>query len=234
MFARLLAHPGVRQELELRSTFGFLAFHGGSLERFTDRIAAAAAREAGASYYGVVQPPEFRWHIPSSRVDPASSDELAAFLDHVDVAVAVHGFGRAGLFTSLLVGGGNRALARHVGDGLRRHLGHYDVVDDLDAVPADLRGLHPDNPVNRPADGGVQLELPPRVRGMGPYWHDWERGDNPHRDALVAALSEAASTWPIRERSSARRIDVESPQGPVLPVSDEPLCATADGAPASR
>ena len=27
-----------------------------------------------------------------------------------------------------------------------------------------LRGVHPDNPVNRVRDGGVQIELPPRVR----------------------------------------------------------------------
>ena len=41
------------------------------------------------------------------------------------------------------------------------------------AIPRELRGLHPDNPVNVPPDGGVQLELPPRVRGLGPRWADW-------------------------------------------------------------
>jgi phage replication-related protein YjqB (UPF0714/DUF867 family) len=214
MFARLLSHPGVRQQVELRSSFGFLAFHGGSLERFTDDIAEAAAREAGASYYGVIQPAEFRWHIPSNRVDPAVSPELAAFLEHVRVAVAIHGFGRADLFTSLLLGGSNRSLARHVGDHLRSRLGHYDIVDDLERVPSDLRGLHPDNPVNRPPEGGVQLELPPRVRGMGPYWHGWRAPTNPHRSALVAALAAAATTWSGDDRNEDaprdRRIDVES------------------------
>ena len=200
MFARLLAHPGVREELVLRSRFGFLAFHGGSLERFTDEVAFAAAERSSASYYAVVQPPEFRWHIPSNRVDPACSSALAAFLAHVDVAVAVHGFGRAGLFTTLLLGGRNRQLAGHVGGHLRSHLGHYRIVDHLDDVPADLRGLHPDNPVNRPRAGGVQLELPPRVRGMGPYWHDWPGGTTPHTDALVEALADAASSWPPSAR----------------------------------
>ena len=65
MFARLLSHPEVREDCELRSPFGFLAFHGGSLERVTDEIAADAARAAGASYYGLVMPPSFRWHVPS-------------------------------------------------------------------------------------------------------------------------------------------------------------------------
>ena len=39
MLAELLAHDGVEEHLELRSTIGFLALHGGSLERETDCIA---------------------------------------------------------------------------------------------------------------------------------------------------------------------------------------------------
>jgi phage replication-related protein YjqB (UPF0714/DUF867 family) len=197
MFARLLSHPGVVERLVLDGRFGFLAFHGGSLERGTDEIARRAAAAAGASYYAVVMPPEFRWHIPSKRVDPAQSDRLAAFLDHVEVAVAVHGYGRAGLFTTILLGGTHRPLADHLAGELLRRLGHYEIRHDLDAIPTDLRGLHPDNPVNRPPSGGVQLELPPRVRGMGPYWHGWPRDEpNPHTDALVDALAHAARTWP--------------------------------------
>lgn len=196
MFARLLSHPGVREELELRSQVGFLAFHGGSLERGTDEVAAAAAALAGASYYGVVQPAEFRWHIPSSRVDPACSAQLTAFLDHVEVAIAIHGYGRMPLFTTILLGGRNRDLAAHVGSALRSRLGHYDVVDDLDAVPADLRGLHADNPVNRARHAGTQIELPPRVRGFGPFWQGRPRQGNPHTAALVEALATAACTWP--------------------------------------
>lgn len=198
MFARLLSHPGVVEQLELRSRFGFLAFHGGSLERGTDEIAAAAAAAAGASYYAVIQPPEFRWHLPSKRVDPACSASLRAFLDHVEVAIAVHGYGRAGMFTTILLGGRNRDLAAHVGRTLRTEVGHYEVRDELDAIPGDLRGLHEDNPVNRPAFGGVQIELPPRVRGMGPYWQGWPRAQaNPHTEALVGALAHAARTWPL-------------------------------------
>ncbi|MPY92264.1 MAG: hypothetical protein GEV08_04105 [Acidimicrobiia bacterium] len=202
MFARLLSHPGVREELELRSRVGFLAFHGGSLERGTDEVAAEAARLAGASYYGVLQPPEFRWHIPSSRVDPAHSERLAAFLDHVEVAIAIHGYGRMPLFTTILLGGRNRALAGHVAAALAGALGHYELVTDLDAVPADLRGLHPDNPVNRPAGAGAQIELPPRVRGFGPFWQGVHRQGNPHTLALVEGLARAAATWPTARLTS--------------------------------
>lgn len=196
MFARLLSHPGVIEQLELRGPFGFLAFHGGSLERGTDRIAAAAAERAGASYYGVLQPPEFRWHIPSKRVDPACSAKLRSFLEHVEAVIAVHGYGRAGMFTTILLGGGNRALATTTAAVLRERVGHYEVRDELDAIPGDLRGLHADNPVNRARQGGVQVELPPRVRGMGPYWQGWPaQRPNPHTEALIEALAAVAAAW---------------------------------------
>jgi phage replication-related protein YjqB (UPF0714/DUF867 family) len=173
-----------------------MAFHGGSLERETEVIALAAAERAGASAYALVMPPEFRWHIPSNRVDPAQSPALAAFIDHVEVAVAVYGYGRGGMFTTMLLGGQHRDLAHHLGAALRRRLGHYRVLDELDEIPADLRGLHDLNPVNRPRGGGVQLELPPRVRGMGPFWAGWDRRrPNPHTAALIDTLAEAATTW---------------------------------------
>ena len=197
-FAELLAFPGVEEELALRSRFGFLAFHGGSLEEHTDVIASRAAEAAGASLYAVRQPPDLRWHLPSRLVRPEESQALADFLDHVDVAVAVHGYGRHQLWTTLLLGGQNRALASHVGSHLRRSLPEYSVVDDLESVPAELRGVHPDNPVNRCRAGGtgVQLELPPRVRGMGPFWASQPAGEPvPHTEALVDGLAAAAAAW---------------------------------------
>jgi phage replication-related protein YjqB (UPF0714/DUF867 family) len=194
MFAELLGSTGVTEVCELRSPFGFMAFHGGSLERETDTVATMAAAAAGASVYAVLQPPDLRWHIPSQLVDPAASPALAAFLDHVDVVVAVHGYGREGWWTSLLLGGGNRQLAQHLAVALRRELPHYTVVDDLDAVPLELRGSHPANPVNLPRAGGVQLELPPRVRGLGPRWIGAPK-PVPDTTALVAALAAVAREW---------------------------------------
>lgn len=196
MFADLLAVPGVEEVVSLRSRFGFLAFHGGALERRTEVIALDAAERAGASVYAVVQPAGLRWHIPSREVTPDASPGLSSFLDHVDVAVAIHGFGREGCWTSLLVGGANRALAAHVAGSLRPALPDYTVVDDLGEIPRELRGLHPRNPVNLAPGGGVQLELPPRVRGLTPHWEGWDApGHCPPLEALVAALAQAASTW---------------------------------------
>jgi len=197
MFDELLAHPGVEEISVLRSSrLGFMAFHGGSLEQVTDDVAVAAAERSGSSVYAVVQPVDFRWHVPSAQIDPVHSTTLAAFLDHVDVAVAVHGFGRHGLFTSLLLGGQNRDLAAHLATHLRPGLPEYEIIDTLDGIPPELRGLHPDNPVNRPRGAGVQLELPPRVRGLGPFWAEADHdGRAPHTEALIDALADAARAW---------------------------------------
>jgi phage replication-related protein YjqB (UPF0714/DUF867 family) len=204
-FAELLATPGVEEVLELRSAFGFLAFHGGSLERRTDVVARAAAERAGASCYAVLQPPDLRWHLPSTRFSPEVSPSLARFVDHVEVAVAVHGYGRAGRWTSLLLGGSNRVLADHVGRSLAAALPDHEVVTDLDGIPPELRGLHANNPVNLPPAGGAQLELPPRVRGLTPHWSGWDgAGLPPPTEALVAALADAAASWPLGGQGQSR------------------------------
>jgi phage replication-related protein YjqB (UPF0714/DUF867 family) len=184
MLDQLLASPGVAERLVTGSRFGFCALHGG-LEQGTAEIAEAAASTSGASFYAVVQPDNLRWHVPSHRYDPNCSDALGAFVVHVDVVVSVHGFG--GLrdaddrWTTALLGGSNRSLAGELGDALTAALPGYRWVTDLDVMPAHLRGMHPHNPVNRVAYGGVQIELPPRVRRPGEDF-----------DALVNALASVA------------------------------------------
>jgi phage replication-related protein YjqB (UPF0714/DUF867 family) len=195
-FARLLSQPGVTETSVLRGRVGFMAYHGGNLEVMTDVIASIAAERATASYYGVTQPPGMREHLPSTRVRPEESARLTEFLDHVEVVVTVHGFGRRGFFGSLLLGGQNRDFAHHVGAALRGNLPAYDVVTDLDRIPDRLRGQHDANPVNLPPERGVQIELPPRVRGSSPLWWDWEGpGLTPHTTALVDGLVDAATSW---------------------------------------
>jgi phage replication-related protein YjqB (UPF0714/DUF867 family) len=194
-FAELLALPGVEEHCELRGTFGFMAYHGGALEETTDVIARAAAELAVASYYGVHQPDGMRHHVPSTKIRPQASEALARFVDHVDVVVTIHGYGRRGFFTSLLLGGRNRELADHVAGHLRPKLPAYDIVTDVEQIPRDLRGMHAANPVNLPRAGGVQIELPPRARGSSPLWWDWEGGLVPHTEALIAGLADAAIAW---------------------------------------
>jgi phage replication-related protein YjqB (UPF0714/DUF867 family) len=204
-FADLLAMPGVVEECELRGRFGFMAYHGGALEETTDVIARQAALASDASYYGVLQPESLLVHLPSILVTPDQSPALEAFIDHVDVVVTVHGFGRRPLFTSILLGGRNRRLAAHLAAHLRTALPEYEIVDDLERIPIELQGMHVRNPVNLPPDAGVQLELPPRARGCGPIWNDWEGGLVPPTRTLIATLAAAASTWDGQGRSAADR-----------------------------
>jgi phage replication-related protein YjqB (UPF0714/DUF867 family) len=179
----LLREPGVVEQHALRSRFGFMAIHGGNLERGTAEIAAEAADASNASLYAVVQPNGLRWHVPSTRFDPAVSPRLASFLDHVDVVVSVHGYGRPDLRRSILLGGADRDLAAVLASQLRRALPKfYEIIDVLASIPEGMRGLHPANPVNLVRGSGVQIELPPSVRA--------QRDD---RAALVETLTAFAT-----------------------------------------
>ncbi len=199
--SELLENPAVTEHSILRSRFGFMAIHGGGLEKMTDVIAERAAEAAGASVYLVRHPEGYPHHLSSARYRAEESARLAEFLDHVDVAVSVHGYGRVGRSTQLLAGGGNRTLARHLAAHVQ--IPGYQVVTDLDAMPRELRGLHPHNPVNRTRDGGTQLELSPRVRGISPRSPlPGDDGLSPATSALVQGLIATARSWASR---SARR-----------------------------
>lgn len=194
--SELLADPGVIEDSTLRSRFGFLAIHGGGLEQMTDVIAERAAEATGASVYVLRHPDNYPHHLPSALYRAEESERLAAFLEHVEVAVSLHGYGRVGRSTQLLAGGRNRALAAH----LQRHVNvpGYHVVTDLDAIPHELRGLHPDNPVNRVRGGGIQLELTPRVRGISPRSPlPGDDGLSPATSKLVQGLVATAHSWEL-------------------------------------
>jgi len=194
--SELLADPAIIEECTLRSRFGFLAIHGGGLEQMTDVIAERAAEAAGASVYVVRHPDHYPHHLPSALYRAQESPRLAEFLDHVEVAVSLHGYGRIGRSTQLLAGGQNRGLADH----LARHVvvPGYQVITDLDAIPRELRGLHPDNPVNRVRGGGAQLELSPRVRGISPRSGlPGDDGLSPATSALVQGLVATAHSWDL-------------------------------------
>jgi phage replication-related protein YjqB (UPF0714/DUF867 family) len=197
VFRELLARPDVDEILTLRGSVGFLAFHGGALERVTDVVASEAAARCDASYYGVLYPDDAT-HIPSALVDPAESAALAQFLARVDVAIAVHGYGRNDRRHEVLLGGQNRALAAHLKAHLELALPDYEHVDELAAIPRELRGLHPDNPVNRPAQTGVQIELPPLLRWNreASAWSDTPNvGRAPQVERLIDALAGAVRAW---------------------------------------
>ncbi len=224
--AELLALPGVEERVVLSGRVGFLAFHGG-LEGGTEIIASAAAAASGASYYAIVQPPSVRWHLPSHVVGAGASPALTAFLAHVDLAVAVHGYGRLDRPRELLLGGRSRALASHLGDSLRRRLPDCVVVDALERIPAEMRGLHPQNPVNRCRVGGVQLELPSAVRGASGRWADDNSSCVPDQ-RLIEALVDLASDPSLA--SAFGPLPCHAPvDGPIDHHPPAPGRLTADG-----
>ena len=197
MLDEFLATDGVEERAELRSRVGFMALHGG-LEAATFEIAEEAARRCGASFYGIRQPEHLEVHVPSHRHRRGVSAALDRFCDHVELGVSLHGYGGVRSsprrWVTISVGGRGRAEATVVAEALRRRLSDYDVLDDLDEIPRGYRGMHPDNPVNRLRGAGVQLELPPRVRGTSPIWAGFDRSATPwvpHTEALLGGLVDA-------------------------------------------
>ncbi len=199
MLRSLLARPEVTEVCELRGSFGLMAFHGGNLERTTDVIASEVAERTGSSFYGVIQDAPFRQHIPSTQFDPKDSTALADFVGHVDTVIAVHGYGRDDRFWDVLLGGQNRTLASHLASHLTTALpDHYGVVDDIEQIPNGLRGQHRANPVNLPANTGVQIELPPPIRWnkQAANWSDHEGTPRANQvSVLIDALVTAVDSW---------------------------------------
>jgi phage replication-related protein YjqB (UPF0714/DUF867 family) len=211
--AELLTMPGVREECRLRSSVGFLALHGGSQDRGTEQIAGQAAQQAGASYYAIVQPSALRVHLTSRLHDPDDSAQLQAFLEHVDVAISVHGFGRDGFalwfdpsrglviepygpavrgkqtepLRGIIVGGLNTQLLDAAREVFHRRFAGYHVADERVRL-----GFHPDNPVNLPSAHGVQVELPPGLRGIGDFGETLVPRQDGVVGEVVAALVELA------------------------------------------
>jgi phage replication-related protein YjqB (UPF0714/DUF867 family) len=211
--AELLALPGVEEDCVLRSAVGFMALHGGSQDRGTHEIASRAAALAGASYYAIVQPRRSRVHLTSRRHDPDHSERLRAFLRHVQIAISVHGFGRDGFALSvdhvrglliepygparrgrqtgplrgIILGGRNAALLEDARRLFRDRFAGYGVAGEGVRL-----GFHPRNPVNLPAAQGVQIELPPGLRGIGDFGEQLEPSQDGVVTEVIAALAELA------------------------------------------
>lgn len=154
----LLRHPEVREVATIQGPMGLMALHGG-IEPPTYALARQVAGTVDASLYAVVQPEarNHEGHLTSTLYRRSESRLLDAFLDRVVVAVSVHGMNRRGMNGKIALGGRNRPLAARLGSVLRE--AGFDAIDELERIPAYLRGTHPDNPVNLPPGRGVQMEI---------------------------------------------------------------------------
>jgi phage replication-related protein YjqB (UPF0714/DUF867 family) len=221
----LLALPGVEEVCVLRSAIGFMALHGGSQDRGTHEIASSAAARSDASYYAIVQPKDLRVHLTSRRHDPRHSRKMSAFLQHVEIAISVHGFGRdsfvvgvdtagglvfepygpalrgrqTGPLRGIILGGLNKELVDAARRLLENRFPDYHVAGERVRL-----GFHPDNPVNLPLAHGVQIELSPGLRGIGDFGEQCTPGPEGIVTEVIAALVELASeARDIRGRTSA-------------------------------
>jgi phage replication-related protein YjqB (UPF0714/DUF867 family) len=191
-----------------------LALHGGSQDRGSEQIARRAAQLAAASSYAIVYPPGLRVHLTSRLHNPDHSEHLRAFLEHVDVAISVHGFGRDGFalwfdpdqglivqpygpairgrqtgpLRGIIVGGLNAPLVDAARELFQRRLASYHVAGERVRL-----GFHPDNPVNLPSAHGVQVELPPGLRGIGDLGETLVPRQDGVVSEVVAALVELAT-----------------------------------------
>jgi phage replication-related protein YjqB (UPF0714/DUF867 family) len=225
--ADLLTMPGMTEECVMRSNVGFMALHGGSQDRGTEQIARRAAEKVGASYYAIVHPAGLRVHLTSRRYDPDHSPHMRAFLEHVDVAISVHGFGREGFalwldpdrgliiepygpsirgkqtgpLRGIIVGGLNAQLLDAARELFQGRFAGYHVADERIRL-----GFHPDNPVNLPSAHGVQVELPPGLRGIGEFGETLVPRHDGVVSETVAALVELATraTELLSARSETR------------------------------
>ena len=198
-FTELLSSPEISEEIEIRSSFGVCALHGGGLERATEAVARDVAKNTDSSYYAVIQPEGSRIHLSSKYFDPNQSSKLGQFLEKIDTLISIHGYGKEDDFWALLLGGSNRELAYHLAGSLREVLPEeYRVVDQIDNIPPPLRGVHPDNPVNFPINGGVQIEIPPGLRWNREY-NFWSDAEGTPRSAdlnkLIKGLVSGINSW---------------------------------------
>jgi phage replication-related protein YjqB (UPF0714/DUF867 family) len=230
----LLSLSGVEEVCALRSTVGFMALHGGSQDRGTHEIASRAAERSGASYYAIVQPSGMRVHLTSRRHDPDHSDQLGAFLRHVEIAISVHGFGRDGFslvvdpvrgvviepygparrgrqsgpLRGIIVGGRNVDLLDETRRLLQDRLTGYHVADERVRL-----GFDPSNPVNLPSSHGVQIELPPGLRGIGDFGEQLVPSPDGIVTEVIAALVELADIAGHRCSGAARSEPEAAPRG---------------------
>ena len=199
MKSKFLESSEAFEELSIRSQIGIMAYHGGTLEKATDAIARETAEQTDASYYGLIQTNDDPLHFPSTKLDEYASENLNKFFQNVRLVITIHGYGREHLFHSVLLGGRNRTLASHLASFLKIALPDYSFVDDLEEIPRELRGLHPNNPVNIPPLAGVQIELPPTLRWNREEW-GWSDyggiGRAKHVDDIINALSKAIKAFP--------------------------------------
>ena len=95
---------------------------------------------------------------------------------------------QTGPLRGVIVGGRNPDLLDAARRLLRDRFAGYHVADERVRL-----GFHPDNPVNLPSAAGIQIELPPGLRGIGDFGECLVPAEDGLVAETIAALVELAN-----------------------------------------
>lgn len=185
------------------SKIGITAFHGGGIEIGTTELMRSVTDKRPAwSWYGfesLLVSNNSDLHITSVNYDePRGMDWLTT----IERAVSIHG--ASGDTPLTYIGGLDPIMRDFVGERLKAK-GFV-----VEVSPPEIAGMQPDNFVNRPPRGGVQLELTTQMRKSFFINDDWSRSARTNKanwtqamydytDAIIEgvelALASKATTW---------------------------------------
>ena len=138
-----------------------LAYHA-KTEAGTAEIAEAVHEKSPSSMY------VFKGNrVASTKVTHTHSDKLKSLVKEAETAVSVHGYkNKKGVDNNVIyVSGQHGKLSSKIAKELQKNFGdNYHIETNPDYIPKHLQGKSDYNIVNKFEKGGVQIELPEKLR----------------------------------------------------------------------